>query len=561
MSISVKRRYLAEALLAAALLPLTLYGCLSATPVDLDRMPPSQPPPTQRIFTSTAQVRCLAADGQGGLWAATGGGVLHWSSGLTTPQRWTAADGLPSNDVLRLIPAGTAARAETPTGNCLIDLRSSAVTPLGESGAGGGEPLGIAGTNVRPPGACGVVTASASLPHGGALAASATGLWRRSSGAWQALPLPQASPASHVSALLTETTPEEHTYAALYGDGLYTLRGRSWHPQDRTDACRQITSLARVGNHLVIGTSASGVLTKQPNGVWTPLDPGALPSADIESVAVWHGCTWLATFDQGVLRLPDGACGASFAPTGAPVQNPRALIAAGNLLYCRDADSRLYSFDGQTWQRAPWSRALPRPDIYCCAAEAGQIYIGGWGGWASLAPDAATAVSHFGDAPLAGQDITCIAAEPASGSGDGGGGAVWIGTQGKGLLRYDHGQYTEFHEAQGVTDDWITSICVQNKRVLVGTYTGGLLELRGTRFSQVLNPRGYAVRSIAIASDGAAYAATPLGIYEQAPGKALWQLIDPRRYGGAETQCLCLTNTGMWIGGRTSLGWIDNGQS
>jgi hypothetical protein len=392
------------------------------------------------------------------------------------------------------------------------------------------------------------VIADVLTPHG-ELLASALGLWLRTGDKWSAFSLPSNSPASHVSALLCIG---KVVYAGLYGDGLYKLQNRIWTRIELGLSCRYITCLAARAGELVVGTEDHGAICCDPVGHYAAevrrLTCPGLPNADIESIAEWGGYLWLASFDHGIMRLPcDKTDGKQIAVYSA-IKNPRELIPARGALYCRDADSKLYAYNGVAWRESNLAHLLPRRDVYCCFVSGGQFYIGGWGGWACVTKSRTEC--HFTDANLAGQVVTCIVAH---------GTKVWIGTQGKGLLCWDHGSYTEYHEAAGLTDDWVTAISCYGSQTLVGTYTGGALMLRNGRFTQVLKANGYDVRSIVVSGDGIAYAATPIGTYDCLPGGSqAWRLLRPDLCGGPEAQCLFTTRHGIWIGGRTSISWVGN---
>jgi len=533
-------------------------------------------PPRAGIYTAALDVRSLAPDGRGGAWAATAGGVLHWDASFERPRRWTTSDGLLSNDVRVISADGDGARLQTAAGACRITPDGEAQPELPEISINPDSPdppeaWPVTAEDIRHwrvtgntlydldepapldlPAGCGAVITEVARSGHGLIVASAMGLWRWKDRRWQAVPLPAGSPASHVSALAAKG---DIVYAGLHGDGLYRLEGMDWSRVKAPDISRDLTSIALSGHSLIVASRDGGVSVSSMDrtgtalGAWRRLSaPDCLPSGDIQSMAYWNGMLCAATFDRGIIQIDRNGAHAGGMSEGAPA-NIRQLIPAGDRLYARDADGHMKVWNNGAWQEASWSVALPRHEVYSASYSDGDLIVGGWAGWARIRNDQVEA--HYKDPALQKHVITAIASV---------GDTVWIGTQDIGLLRFRNGVYTEYHEAQGITDDWITAINAGHGHVLVGTYTGGLLSMEGSRFQQALRPGRYAVRAIATKEDGSAYMATPLGVYRHSPSSlwTVWTLLDPRVTGGTESQCLCLVDgdtpsAGLWIGSRTAL--------
>lgn len=522
----------------------------------------SEPPPTAALYTAAGAVRALAAAPDGRLWAATGGGVLCWAPGGTAlPRRWTVADGLDSNDVraVRIEDHGVSvvtalgqqvigpdgrvgALPATRTTERLVwdGRRAWAVTPAGLVRQGDGRRLSWPGGASEAE--AGNVTGMAEDADGIFLATS-LGLWRCANGRWQPIPLPPGSPASHVSVL---EVAGGGLVAGLYGDGVYRWDGGWRRLPGQPGACRQPTALARTADGVAVGTQSEGVWRDQ-GGRWqqAPLPP-TLPSADISCLADFQGALWAGTFDSGLLRLADGKARAFTQADGLSSDSPRGLAIFGGALYARYADGHLdASTDGVSWHPAFSKADLPRPEVYALASDGRRLLLGGWAGWA--ATDGHVWERHYHDPEIQGQVVTAIAAQ---------GDAVWIGTQKRGLLRYADGRYTAYQESQGLTDDWITCLAVSSDRLLVGTYTGGLLEKQGKRFVVRLRPGAFAVRAIAFDPQwGTALAATPLGLYRE-DAASRWALVDARRSAGTETQAVLPDASGVWVGTRAGLAYL-----
>lgn len=495
-----------------------------------------------------AEVRCLApADGRGLIAGTSAGLFTHAADG----QKWRPlvgdGDGEKGREGVWRVTRGFAV-----TDRAVVRLADGRRFPL---------PPGAAADDGR---GAAVTALAADREEKEITLATALGLWRLTTGGrgrrgWSAVALPPDSTGSHVSALAYDGAGA--LLAGLYGDGVFRRNPKTgaWArvggAGDTPAPCRLVTALAPRAEGLTVGTAADGVWDLSAGGIWKRRAlPGSLTSADICALAAHDGALWAATFDRGVLRI-DPATGT--ADTVEALRMVRALVPFRGRLLARTAEHGVQVLDaaapGQapSWQPAWDRKALPRSQVYALASDAGEtrLLVGGWAGWAAW--DGGSAWEHhWTDPELAGQVVTAVA-------GDGAGG-VWIGTQKRGLLHWTRrGGYTAHHEAQGLTDDWITTIAVSpTGRILVGTYTGGLLEktLTADRWTVRLRPENFAVRTVTFLPDGAAVAATPVGVYrEERPGGPNWRLLEARRTGGLEAQTLQPVSGGLWVGTRAGL--------
>lgn len=602
---------------------LLLSGCVPSLPLPLTGAAVDTPEPAAAaLYTAARQVRQIAAAPDGTLWAATAGGVVRWQ-GSGMPRQWTTADGLQSNDVRGVLPDpdGGGARIALPTAVQRVQGGSGVLTAP-ESLAAGAEVRSLdagftatsaglfaeqsVGTDQAPlsdtqgcwrvardtardrtwavtgrflvcvekkeirrfeipaEALTGIPVALAPYGKGAVLLASTVGLWHFRDGLWSEVPLPHGSAASHVSALCSDGS--GGVFAGLYGDGIYPLPFRVPQRQPRWGKAisglpapsRQVTSLlAPPDGGLTVGTQRDGVWGKpSTKASWRqyPL-PGALPSADIYAIAPYAGSLWSATFDQGLIRLsPDTgevALITSGSSNGLSAATPRSLVPFGSDLFVRYANGALDRFDGIRWQPAFPPKTLPRPQIFALSTslDTSRLLLGGWAGWAAF--DGVNWEHHWKDSELTDQVITTIAQGPD--------GAVWVGTQKRGLLRWKEGRYTEYHENAGMTDDWVTCLAPQpDGSLLAGTYTGGLLrwEKNTDRFTPIFRAERFAIRAIATLPDGEYAVATPIGVYRGRPGHT-WSLLDARHAGGLEAQALCTTSGGgLWVGTRTALAYV-----
>lgn len=545
-----------------------------------------------RLYTASNQITALAVSPSGTIWAATGGGLLCWQRAEDVPQLRTTAEGLAGNE-LRALACGTGTVAVANAVTVQMVGEDGGIVALSDllkgqeirclcAGPGGywiGSSEGLyrlAGTQLTKqcegslrrvatdgtlvwavtdqqlirlpdgrrwalPNTDGNITALA-VAGDAVYLATAAGCWRWQQDTWHEIALP-ATAGSHVSAI---SATGQAVSAAIYGDGLYTLQGEQWRrlPQQPREL-QYVTALLSYDGGLLAGTRQVG-LWRCKDDTWRQLRmPPALPSADIYGLAVYRGALWASTFDQGVLCLRGESVQRITRAEGLSTNSPRGLLVFQDRLYVRHTTGEVDCFDGKSWRVAFPKPALPRQGVYSLATDGRRLYLGVWAGWA--ATDGKSWEYHFHDTQLQGQVVTAIAA---------GGDTVWVGTQRQGIFAYAPGVITQYHEAHGLTDDWITCIATSNGRVLVGTYTGGLLEWNGTTFTPLFTPQGFAIRDIAF-SGTTPIVATPLGVYRDAP--AGWTLLNPSQYGGLETQTLCRDGNGLWIGSRTALAYLSFG--
>lgn len=67
-------------------------------------------------------------------------------------------------------------------------------------------------------------------------------------------------------------------------------------------------------------------------------------------------------------------------------------------------------------------------------------------------------------------------------------GALWFGTQGNGLVKFQHGKYTYFKSTDGVLDDYIFSLATHGDSLLIGTTNQGLVVYHQNKFQKIEVP-------------------------------------------------------------------------
>jgi ligand-binding sensor domain-containing protein len=281
-----------------------------------------------RVYTSTAWVEALAADGDT-LWAATRGGIEAWDvTTLTRRHLFTTADGLVENAVQAITVDKGIVRARTARAICTL---TATWTCASAAPAGGGVGVGVGEFRNH------AITAELSIGPRHFIATT--------NGLWLGGPAPRRLTSddqicsNHVVALAnfagktwfasfdegvcsfdgvhfarTELPPMANDLLAA-GDALYaattrglfvTRDGRRWRQVPGLDG-RGVVDLASDGRFLWAVTPAS--LWRLPlrpgrgqaRGWWQPVGSHSLQAVDVRA-----GVVWVATEDRGVLRFAGG---------------------------------------------------------------------------------------------------------------------------------------------------------------------------------------------------------------------------------------------------------------
>ncbi len=104
-------------------------------------------------------------------------------------------------------------------------------------------------------------------------------------------------------------------------------------------------------------------------------------------------------------------------------------------------------------------------------------------------------------------------------------GTAWIGTEGAGIYRYLHGNWSAFAEGSGLSNLFVWSVLeTRSHRLLLGTYGGGLFAKDGERF--VAPPEFADITSPALSlfesRDGDLWIGTTTGLHRYHNGRRVW---------------------------------------
>lgn len=484
------------------------------------------------VFTATRQINALRLAPDGSLWAATGGGVLRAERGGKW-RKWTRADGLPSHEVLDLCWQDGGMVARTPRGEARLAGNRWTVSKSATTTTTALQPVEAVWRGV----------------HYGVTAA---GLEARPAGQGEVrkFALPN-SRGTHITALLgRETT----LLAGLYGDGVWRFDGAGWSKMAGVpEAAREVTALAGGAKGVLwLGTRRDGVW-KFDGARWKALPPADEPfDHNAQAMVRYGGELWISTLEDGLVARTAHSW-RHFDTPQLSTSAPRQFVSFGGALYARHGGGQVDRYDGKHWTRDVFA-FVPRHKTLCIAQGGGKLYLGQWGGWSEW--DGHNWAHFFAVPELRG--VPLMALLPA-------GGAVWVGTQSRGLLRCVRAPApasdktaavtaTVLDERQGLPDEWVTCLASQGDSLFAGTFVGGLARLAAdekTERAQIFPAlAGENVTALEPDGHGGLWIATRSGLWHEKSGvvkRATVPGLD------SEIQTLCASGRELWVGTRTGL--------
>jgi len=220
--------------------------------------------------------------------------------------------------------------------------------------------------------------------------------------------------------------------------------------------------------HLWIGTRA-GLARRRDGRITSRPAPPGLAEDPIEDVFVdREHSLWISTLDRGLHRLRDGVVTAWGRSEGLPSDRFWAVRRDPHGFFWLGTDDGLvrWSEDG--------SRPLEHYRVQNCEGEArvksilvhssGAVWFGSHGRLYRLRPPGRPELVDLGG-KLSCEEIESMVEDEH--------GAIWIGTRGDGLLKYDGGNVTRYTTADGLPDDHVRALLMARDHTLwAGTHRG-----------------------------------------------------------------------------------------
>lgn len=262
-------------------------------------------------------------------------------------------------------------------------------------------------------------------------------------------------------------------------------------------SCSLVLAGPPVGRSAMSGPSAPSLVTHDVSAFRTI----------IRCVVRWRGALWFGTYGDGLFRLGDDGTLTVTTAASSPLPDDR----VNTLLTVGD-------------------------DLWIGSCQ-GMAILDGAGGWR---------IVNAGAGGVAGDIYHCARQGPD--------GAVWVGTTGQGLSRFDGTTWRTFTTADGLNSDWINDVAFRDGEVWVATGVGLSRRVAGAHRFENVTPRAYPLNRntvwlAAVPSRGEVWAASAEsgvhchqdGVWYQPPPKAT--LPSPRVY------CLETDSAGvLWVG-------------
>lgn len=278
--------------------------------------------------------------------------------------------------------------------------------------------------------------------------------------------------------------------AGTQGKGVLTLSASSGSVNSATSA----NSLNSAKYVFAIGPrcvgTADGVYVKSGEK-WAHFAQDGLPSPDVAAVAVDGNKIYVGTFDRGLALIENGKVKRI---EGVDKQINALAIDGGNVWV--GTARGLYRVGKET-KRFTETDGLPSADIHALASLNGRVLVGTSKGAAIVG----TSIEPLGKKQNVTGDAVWAVAEHD--------GELWLGTNAGLFIGKPGKSFRRLSKLTGeLNDDWVTAIAFSADKTYVGTYAGGVTELKsGKRLGGgSINADGLRV------IDGKLYAATMEGL-------------------------------------------------
>jgi ligand-binding sensor domain-containing protein len=382
-------------------------------------LPAAEPGPAGQWldYTDGNNLAALLVDQSGRLWSAGGGGILQWDVTQGTYQKYTAAEGLPANDI--------AALAQTTDGKLWAGARDGYAAFFDG-----------ARWRVHPELVGETITAMAAAPDGSLWFGTNRGVVRYDGRSWSAFTAQNGLNGSEVSALLVDRNGQ--VWAAMTG-GLASFEAGQWR-QYRFPPGTNFTGLAQATDGSMWAGS-DGRIFHLIDGDWQEIDFQQDPDhARIRRItamaAASHGSIWLAT--PGYLIQYNGQDWSAY-PTVADQPLASLAVDPNGGVWAGGAGSGLLHFTGKDWQRYRSADGLGSNFILSLAVgTGGDVWAGTNQG---VFHHTVQAWQSFSSANGLPDDVVLAQASAPDGS-------TWFGTQ-NGAARYLGGGWITYTAQTG----------------------------------------------------------------------------------------------------------------
>lgn len=202
-------------------------------------------------------------------------------------------------------------------------------------------------------------------------------------------------------------------------------------------------------------------------------DPVALSVCEDRDGVIWAG-----TYGGGVNRWADGKfANFNFGPEGTKDYVFTVFPDREGRLWVGTRDNGVFVREGGEFRQPFPTNAISAPTRAIFQDRAGTIWLGAGAGAGAFRWRAGQLEHFAADTELARADVRGFAEDRE--------GAMWIGTQGRGLHRFKDGQHLALHTTNGLPNEFVRSLFVDAEGILwIGLYGGGLFRWKNEQLSR-----------------------------------------------------------------------------
>ncbi|RKI71996.1 hypothetical protein D7X55_08285 [Corallococcus sp. AB049A] len=281
------------------------------------------------------------------------------------------------------------------------------------------------------------------------------------------------------------------------------------------------------------GTRTSGVFFQGKKG-WKRATPtGQLCGNHITALARHQGRLVVGTFDRGACWQREDGRWQTVRTPSLPSNQVLGITSDGANLYVATTYG-LGFHDGKAWTQVAYGARNP-----VALGKLSVLNVSRMDDGVALVDGRGVSLVTPGTAPLSLVKRVPLPTEWSKhpSVGEASGHFLWMGSEDRGLLRWDGAKWQRFHDGRDLTDNWITALSTDSEgRAVAGTCQDGFNYFDGAKWTRVRTASGLPSPAIVSAAlvPGGALVGTLLGAsyFDASTGAvhALPRLADPRVY-------------------------------
>lgn len=315
---------------------------------------------------------------------------------------------------------------------------------------------------------------------------AANGLFRFSGTNFTSIPTPYFE----ISCLALDC--EGNVWAGTAGGGLERIRPRVIELLGRDSGLlnESVRSVCEDSRGVIWAATWNGSLVQRQNGMWTSLARGSNAPTGIFSCVATDpaGGVWVGTRDNGLFYWNDGRCRHWRQTNGLSSDNVRSILQGsdGAVFVATDNPSRVQRLVDDHWE--PLEMSVQPRSIRCLVEDANKVI------WAASADGLLMRVqgNQLVDETPGESDrllsIRCLCPIPD--------GSLFIGYAGWGIGRLKDGHFVRITAAQGLYDDYVSQMVVDDHGWLWCAGNRGIFQIQLKQMDAVAEGRVSKVRSI-----------------------------------------------------------------